>query len=123
MKFTIILRNYSKNLILSTAELEDALSSYFEHEFIATHKPWKAIIGNKKCEPIPLDSGFCYITKLPVDTLSISIMPKEMLIETLKKLGFIVSQRYEIGVLVPSYKKGETLTFAQKWAKRINDEY
>ena len=35
-------------------ELENVFNEYFEIRFIKRHKPFRAIIGNKRCKPIPI---------------------------------------------------------------------
>ena len=39
-------------------ELKCVLNDYFESTFIVCHRPFRAVIGNKKCKPIPIHRNF-----------------------------------------------------------------
>ena len=49
-------------------------------------------------------------------------MPESFIREYLENLGFVLTKG-EICVSVPAYKKGESLSFAQKWVRKINHSY
>lgn len=70
------LREYCDQLRIQREEdLKSILNDYFEFSFIEAHRPWKAVIGNKRCKPISIpirpyfyisdETFFCYKFKWP----------------------------------------------------------
>ena len=104
--------------------LKAVLVDYFESSFIEGHSPWKAIIGNKNCKPIPIHRAFrtfgansSYCRPFEWPNLS-----EELIRKHLKSLGFAVTED-KIRLSVPACEKGKKLTFAQEWVKKINHSY
>ena len=106
-------------------DLKPILDHYFESSFIEDHRPWKAVIGNKRCKPIPIYRDF-----YSPDTTSFSCRTKfkwpnlseDLIRKGLKDLGFVITEN-RISLSVPACVKGEKLTFAQKWVRKINHSY
>lgn len=104
-------------------DLKSILNDYFESSFIEAHRPWRAVIGNKRCKPIPIHrdfyssdaTSFCREFKWP--NLSEDLLRKE-----LEELGFVITE-HRISLTVPACEKGKKLTFAQEWVKKINSSY
>lgn len=104
-------------------DLKAILIHYFESSFIEGHKPWKAVIGNKKCKPIPIyrdfyssdTTSFCNKFKWPN-------LSEDLIRKGLEDLGFVITEN-RISLTVPACVKGEKLTFAQKWVRKINYSY
>ncbi len=103
--------------------LQSTLSEYFESAFIGKHKPFRAIIGNKRCKPIPIYRDFAFSIQ---ESYGFKLVWPNFSEETLRKelsnLGFIITEN-KISISVPSHKKGEKPTFAQEWVKKINHSY
>lgn len=100
--------------------LEAWLNSFVEKK----HRPWKAVIGNKKCKPIPIHRDVYFVNheyRLSY-TLYWPDLPEKMIIEIIESLGFVVSGPH-LCLSVPAYEKGKPLTFAQEKVKYINDCY
>lgn len=106
-------------------ELKFVLGVYFEKYFIRAHRPWRAVIGNKRCKPIPIHRNI-YFPKNDNKCLGGLLlwpnMDEELLRDELKKLGFVLTNN-AISVSVPKRKKGKKLTFAQECVKEINYSY
>ena len=110
--------------------LKFILEHYFEVVFIQSNKPWRAVIGNKKCRPVPIHRDFKPIGKeatYPKKNdwgwqLCWPNMSEEVLRQELVKLGFILTKDW-ISISVPPCVKGEEVTFAQEWARKINNNY
>ena len=104
-------------------DLKSVLNDYFESAFISAHRPWRAVIGNKKCKPIPVHRDFCFFDeeshgyKFKWPNFSEEVLRKE-----LENLGFVIAT-HRISLTVPAFKKGDELTFAQEWVKKINTSY
>lgn len=100
--------------------LEAWLNSFVEEK----HRPWRAIIGNRKCKPIPIHRDVHFVNHKYF--LSYSLywpdLPEKMIIEIIESLGFVVSGPL-LCLSVPAYEKGKPLTFAQEKVKYINDSY
>lgn len=105
-------------------ELKVVLSDYFYSSFMERHKPFRAVIGNKKCKPIPIHRDFATFSGKTVVGYEY-VWPnysEVKLRRELEKLGFVVTEK-NISISVPPHKKGEKLSFAQEWVKKINDRY
>lgn len=104
-------------------ELKSVLGDYFVSEFILTHKPWRAVIGNRKCRPIPIHRSFYFSEE---ENQSWKFLwpefSKEALRDELQNLGFVVS-KYSLAISVPACEKRKKLTFAQEWVRKINHSY
>ncbi len=125
------LREYCEKLRVEREEnLKTVLNDYFEAVFIKSHKPWRAVIGNKKCKPIPIYRDFYYFennSTYPEKTefgwrFKWPNMSEEMIRQGLMNLGFVITENW-ISISVPAYEKGKKLTFAQEWVKKINTSY
>lgn len=105
-------------------ELKSALSEYFHSTFIAGHRPFRAVIGNKKCKPIPIHRTFVAFSgeTLLSDKIKWPNFSEELLRKELENLGFIITKN-RISISVPPYEKGAKLSFAQEWVKKINASY
>ena len=119
------LRQHCERLTSKREEdLKSALSEYFNSTFIACHKPFRAVIGNKRCKPIPIHRAF--VASSGETFLSSKIkwpnFSEELLRKELENLGFIITKN-RISISVPPYEKGAKLSFAQEWVKKINASY
>lgn len=105
-------------------ELKSALSEYFHSTFIAGHRPFRAVIGNKKCKPIPIHRTFVAFSGETLLSYKIKWpnFSEELLRKELENLGFIITKN-RISISVPPYEKGAKLSFAQEWVKKINASY
>ena len=95
-------------------QIKTAIIDYFTYHFIKCHKPWRAIKTRNKCVTEP------FYAKLSWPNL-----PEDNIRECIIKLGFVLFRPSKTMwyVTVPKWKKGEKLTFAQEWVKKINDNY
>lgn len=122
-----------------TEALKAVLNAYFEYSFIKAHKPFRAVIGNKKCKPIPIHRDFggsrniyALVTTTSSGTKVNDVftglsfewpaVSEEMLRKELGNLGFVLTE-HQISIFVPPYKKGTPMSFAQEWVKKINASY
>ena len=105
-------------------ELKSVLSDYFESTFIAGHKPFRAVIGNKKCRPIPIHRWFLAFSgeRLLNCKIQWPNFSEDMLRKELENLGFVITKD-RISISVPPCEKGAKLSFAQEWVKKINASY
>ncbi len=104
-------------------QIEKLLEKFLQHYFIEDHRPWRAVIGNKRCKPVPIHYHIEYYRESSVDKDWMwPDMPESFIREYLETLGFVLTKG-EICVSVPAYKKGEPLSFAQKWVRKINHSY
>lgn len=104
-------------------QIEKLLENFFQQSFIEGHRPWRAVIGNKRCKPVPIHHHIEFYRESSVDKDWMwPDMPESFIREYLENLGFILTKG-EICVSVPAYKKGETMSFAQEWIRRINHSY
>ena len=119
------LRQYCERLSNERREeLKSALNNYFSSTFIEGHRPFRAVIGNKRCKPIPIHRSFMMKSVESVYSYEMTWpnYSEELIRRELENLGFVITQN-QISISVPPHKKGTTLTFAQKWVKKINDSY
>ena len=83
--------------------LQSTLSEYFESAFIGKHKPFRAIIGNKRCKPIPIYRDFAFSIQ---ESYGFKLVWPNFSEETLRKelsnLGFIITEN-KISISVPSH--------------------
>lgn len=104
-------------------QIEALLENFFQQSFIEGHRPWRAVIGNKRCKPVPIHHHIGFYKESSIDKDSMwPDMPESFIREYLETLGFVLTKG-EICVSVPAYKKGEPLSFAQKWVRKINHSY
>lgn len=106
------------------AELINVLNHFAEYSFIYPHRPWRAVVGNKKCKPIPIHRYILYPEDVSI-TSAANVWPrfsKGRLRRELEDLGFIVTGEH-ICLSVPPVEYGEPLTFAQQYVKEINYSY
>ena len=118
------LREHCTNLYVEREKsLRSVLSEYFESAFIARHRPFRAVIGNRKCKPIPIYRDFAFPIK---DAFEFKVVwpnfSEETLRKELSKLGFVITPN-RISISVPPPKKGDKMTFAQEWVMKINHSY
>lgn len=121
-------------------DVESVLTDWLESRFIESNNPWRAIIGNKKCKPIPIHRDFSSKKiKDPYDKDFYNIwhdifywpdLPEKEIREIIENLGFIIVKNKchpndpdKLCLAVPAYEKGKPLTFAQEWVKKINYNY
>lgn len=107
-------------------EIQTVVTKYFEDYFIACHKPWRAMVTKNKCVTEPFTDDILGVVFIGEDTHTFGIKWPDLSEEEIRKclisLGFVVSE-FGFHVAVPKWKKHETLTFAQEWVKKINDNY
>lgn len=104
-------------------QIEKLLENFFQKCFIEGHRPWRAVIGNKRCKPVPIHYHIEFYRESSVDKDWMwPDMPESFIREYLEELGFVLTKK-NICVSVPAYKKGETMSFAQRWVKKINHSY
>lgn len=118
-----------------TEALKAVLNAYFEYSFIKAHKPFRAVIGNKECRPIPIyrdfpgygrtiitTKGTMVTERVDLPHFEWPIEPEEALRKELESLGFVLTEHW-ITIAVQPYKKEEPMSFAQGWVKKINASY
>lgn len=119
------LRKHCENIRTErNEELKTILSDYFESTFIVAHRPFRAVIGNKKCKPIPIYRSFLTYSggKILYYKIKMPNFSEELLRKELENLGFVITKN-RISITVPPCEKGAKLSFAQEWVKKINDSY
>lgn len=113
------------------------LENWLESFISVKHLPWKAIEGKEKLRPISIHRNFSSNkTRNKEDLIDEHVgffrwpdLPDEEIMNIIKGLGFNIYCRGEtltlknMSLAVPATKKGEPLTFAQKWVKKMNDSY
>lgn len=108
---------------LQKEALKSVLNDYFESVFIAGHRCWRAVIGNKRCKPIPIHRDFSFSQtgqdELVLEKFRWPNLSEKDIREELVNLGFVVTGP-SIAISVPPYEKGKRLSFAQEWVKKIN---
>ncbi len=105
-------------------ELKSVLNRYAQ-EYFST-KPCRAVIGNKKCKPIPIHKSIFDFERKSIYHEGCLVWPnfsKDQLREELKDLGFVLTENLYFCISIPPIQKGKKLTFAQKWMRKINDNY
>lgn len=104
------------------AEIEKRLEKFFQEFFIEAHKPWRAVIGNKRCKPVPIHYHISFYKDSCIDENWMwPDMPESFIREQIEKLGFVLTES-PMCISVPAYNDG-TVTFAQEWVKKINHSY
>lgn len=104
-------------------QIEKLLENFFQKCSIEGHRPWRAVIGNKRCKPVPIHHHISFYNESYHDTDSMwPDMPESFIREYIEELGFVLT-KHQICVSVPAYKKGEPMSFAQKWVRTINQSY
>lgn len=113
--------------------LNDWLELFISHRHV-----WLAIAGNKRCVPIPIHRYFSKGKRLKTTYAEYKEMnscwydycflwpdlPEKEILEIVHGLGFIIHGTLDCLTLsVPPYEKGQPLTFAQKWIRKINHHY
>ena len=119
------LRQHCQRLALEREEeLKEVIEDYFLATFIAANRPFRAVIGNRKCRPVPIHQTFIELScnELLCHEVKWPNLSEELIRKGLENLGFVITKQ-EICVSVPPYKKGSKMTFAQEWVKKINDNY
>ncbi len=119
------LRQYCEQLRKERCEeLKSVLSDFFESTFIAGHKPFRAVIGNKKCKSIPIYRCFLAVSEGKVLNYQIQWpnFSEDLLRKELENLGFVITAN-NLCISVPPYEKGAKLSFAQEWVRKINTSY
>lgn len=118
-------------------DVKFVLEKWLESFITKKRRPWRAIEGKKKLRPIPIHRNFGNEKKRnKEDLVPVSAfyfywpdLPDEEIMNIIKDLGFNIYCRGEtislnnISLAIPAPKKGESLTFAQEWVKKINDSY
>lgn len=124
-------------------EVKLILTDWLER-FISNGCVWRAVNGNKKCKPIPIHKYFSSSERLSTTYEEYKKsydfkyrhrflwpdIPQEEIFEIIEGLGFIICTFNHLSyalanmcLVVPDSKKGQPLTFAQKWVKKINHAY
>lgn len=104
-------------------QIEKLLENFFQQSFIEGHRPWRAVIGNKRCKPVPIHHHIGFYKESSIDKDSMwPDMPESFIREYLETLGFVLTES-PMCISVPAYKKGEAMSFAQKWVRKINHSY
>lgn len=115
--------------------VKESIEYWMMNKAIPKHRVWRAVIGNKKCKPVPIHRDFSYRSRREepyknsamVDQLGYVMWPDleyEEIKRHLESLGFVIGNLSEkLALSVPAPKKGEPLTFAQKCVKIINQQY
>lgn len=121
------LRKFCENLKDERiSEIRKTLEKYFEEYFLSgTPRPWRAITGKRKCRPIPIYRSILYYESESIYSLKWPNISKEIIYKELENLGFnvIVDESEKILLTIDPLEKGEKLTFAQEWLKKINHNY
>ena len=113
--------NCDKLRVDRTEELKSALNDYFEKYFIEGHEAWRAVIGNKRCRPIPIHQDVLRLPN-PAPSMKWPNLSDDLIRKELEDLGFVLTKD-KIRLSVPPCEKGKPLTFAQEWVKKINASY
>ena len=123
------IRKQNKELALQRKEnVKTILEEHFENTYINKPRAFRAIVGNKRCRPIPIHRSLIWTTtdgkettfhyhKYEVENISEELIRKE-----LEELGFVLTKD-KIRLMVPPCEKGKKLTFAQELVKKINKNY
>lgn len=119
------LHNFCNELRNQRREEVKVLLTNWLAGFIANHKRWRAVIGNRKCRPIPIHRDF---TKNPLFSNYYILwpdLPDEEIQAVIESLGFVVTGKNcnSFCLSVPPYENGKKLTFAQEWVRKINHNY
>ncbi len=139
-----VLRNKCKEIHQQRQqEVELILTDWLEL-FISTGHAWRAVTGNKKCKPIPIHKYFRNSDRLTttydeykkgynfrrLNEFRWPDIPEKEIFEIIESLGFIICTFNHLSytlanmcLVVPDSKKGQPLTFAQKWVRKINHAY
>lgn len=117
-------------------DVKFVLEKWLESFITKNHWPWRAIEGKKKLYPIPIHRNFGNEKKRNKEDLDVYSfrfywpdLPDEEIMNIIKDLGFNIYCIFEpislgnMCLAIPAPKKGESLTFAQEWVKKINDNY
>lgn len=102
-------------------KVECVLESWLKESFIFKNRPWRAVIGNKRCKPIPIHRDILSYRD-NTHFLCWPDLPEHEIREILEILGFVIIGA-KLSLAVPPLEKGKPLTFAQEWVKRINYNY
>ena len=114
-------------------EVISVLDKWLTKRFIEHSRPWHAVVGNKRCRPIPIHRDFYndfnpsreeednYVFSNKYYWPNIS---QDELKSILKELGFVVYTEFSrLCIAVPPRKRGNAYTYAQEWVKKINYNY
>lgn len=113
------LREYCEKLHAERIrDLEAMLENYFYFVFIDKHKPFTAVIGNKKCEPVQIGKDLLNSHWISWPNISKELIRKEM-----ERLGFVITPDEQFSISVPAYENGSPMSYAQRTVQHINNEY
>ncbi len=122
--------------------VKQMLILWLEKQFIYEHhRPWKAVLGNKRFRPVPIHRDFSSdkirnLNCVTNPSLYWPELPDEEILSIIKDLGFkicsvntelddnnksVVLDELCLYVLPP--EEGKPLTFAQEWVRKINNAY
>ena len=104
-------------------DVKTIIETWLNNSFLLKNKPWRAIMGSKKYIPISLKNDIEF-QKISHNISSSNFWPdiqEKEIIVILKNLGFLLNDDFTIAV--PAYNNCKNLSFAQAWAKKINDNY
>ena len=105
--------------------IKDVLEQFFVEECINRHLSWRAVYENKKCKPIPVYHKISF----PNDKVQLKFVwpstSRDLIDNTLVRLGFIPvgASEDKLCLMVPRYRGYGELSYAQKWVRKINQEY
>lgn len=125
------LRNICNSLHLQRREeVKLVLEEWLENYFLNGNRAWRAFVGKKHLRPIPINRDFSiYKSNSSYENphnnrqyFQWPDLPDAEIKEIIEGLGFVVSGP-RLCLALPASEKGKSLTFAQKWVKRINDNY
>lgn len=107
------LRNEREN------QVKDILECWLNKKFGYGKKPWRAVEGTKGIKPIPLYLYECN-KEWPEN------MTPDFIRKSIKKLGFIIYPSLNgkgITLVIPKWKEGQKLTWAQEKIRTLNHDY
>ena len=112
-------------------EVRKTIEYWLEEIVIPKNVPWRAVIGNRRCKPVPIHKDFSAIKKCKYGEIKSSWglvcwpnFEDEIIRECIESLGFVIGTRSNnLAISVMPYEKGKPLTFAQECVKKVNDNY
>ncbi len=111
-------------------EVRKTIEYWIEEVVIPKNVPWRAVIGNRRCKPVPIHKDFSVRKKningiiLKNGEICWPNFEDEIIREYIECLGFVIGKRSDyLAISVPPHEKGKTLTFAQECVRKVNDNY
>lgn len=119
------LHDLCNSLQISRKNEVKSIISLFLDTFIENHKPWRAFVGVKKRQSIPIHHYIKFPNAGCAFVHSYLYWPdlcEKEVKEVLEELGFVIIGP-KLCLSVPLPEKGKPLTFAQEKVKEINHYY